>query len=97
MQIVIFEKETKRIVLILPKDDPARVAFGFSDNCAKATVENAPTGLYFDGEPDPPDPEPETEVVTEQETETEEAGTEEEPEPETKPETDEENEEDTEE
>lgn len=79
MFVVIFNTETKLIVSVTEKVDG--MIFGYSENCAKATVENAPTGLYFDGEPDPPDPEPEPEpeVVNEEETETdtEEAETEE--------------------
>ena len=71
MYIVIFEKETKRIVLILPKDDPDRVALGYSDNCAKATVDEKPEGQFFDGEPDPPEPEPEIVDENEGEGETE--------------------------
>ena len=68
MYVVIFRKDTKRIVKVLEKSDEI-VKIGFSDNCDKATVEEKPVGKFFDGEPDPPDPEPVDEIETEEETE----------------------------
>lgn len=51
MFTVIYNKETKRIINVFEKKDG--MIYGYSDNCAEATVEEMPEGMIFDGDPDP--------------------------------------------
>ena len=50
MYIVIYSKETNRIMQIIPKKyvDDHKVTYGYSDNCAEVIVEEKPAGKFLE-------------------------------------------------